>query len=232
MSHPYQRLSIIIPAFNERETIAEVLKRVCAVDVGLEKEILVLDGCSDDGTRELLQEIATPPIRLILEEKRMGKGAAVRRGFQEATGDILLIQDADLELHPREFPALIAPILQGEAQVVFGSRFSKGRGDTNQGSYLGNRIVTWATNLLFGTRLTDMCTGHKVFQADFIRSVPLVCNGFDFDAELTTKILRRGLKILEVPVAYAPRDRQAGKKLHWSAGFRVLFTILRYRFLG
>ncbi len=231
MNHPYQRLSIIIPAFNERTTIAEVLKRVCAVDVGLEKEIIVLDGCSNDGTRELLQEIATPPIRLILEEKRMGKGAAVRRGFEEATGDILLIQDADLELHPREFPALIAPILQGEAQVVFGSRFSKGRGDTNRGSYLGNWIVTWATNLLFGTWLTDMCTGHKVFQADFIRSVPLVCNGFDFDAELTTKTLRRGLKIREIPVAYAPRGRQAGKKLRWSAGFRVLFTILRYRFL-
>lgn len=230
MSPPIKKLSVVIPVYNERDTIEELLRRVLAVEVGLEREVIVLDGNSTDGTREYLAGLRDPRVRVIYEEKRGGKGAAVRRGFQEAAGDVLLIQDADLELDPAEYPSLLAPILRGEAQAVYGSRFIHGRGATPFGSYAGNMIATWATNLLFFTRLTDIATGYKVLRRDALSRLRLSCDGFDFDAELTNKLIKAGVRIREVPVAYAPRGREAGKKLHWSAGFRVLLAIVRNRF--
>jgi glycosyltransferase involved in cell wall biosynthesis len=203
---------------------------VLAVEVGLEREVIVLDGNSTDGTREILAGLSDPRVRVIFEEKRGGKGAAVRRGYQEATGDVVVVQDADFELDPSEYPNLLAPILAGKTQAVYGSRFIYGRGATSFGSFMGNKMITWATNILFFTRLTDIATGHKVVRKDVLDKLKLSCNGFDFDAEITNKLLKTGVRIREVPVAYFPRDRDAGKKLHWSAGFRVLFAIVRNRF--
>ncbi|MFQ5915393.1 MAG: glycosyltransferase family 2 protein [Nitrospinota bacterium] len=230
MSFRPKKLSVIIPVYNERETIEEVLRRVLAVEVGLEREVIVLDGNSTDGTREFLAEVRDPQVRVVFEERQGGKGAAVRRGFREATGDIVLIQDADLELNPAEYPNLLAPILGGEASVVYGTRFAHGRGATPFGSYVGNMVITWATNLLFLTRLTDIATGYKVLRMDVLNSLTLSCNGFDFDAEITNKVIKAGFRIREVSVPYAPRGREAGKKLRWASGFRVLLAILRNRF--
>ena len=230
MSLSLRKLSVVIPVYNERDTIEEVIRRVLEVNVGLECEIIVLDGDSTDGTREFLETLREEQVRVIFEKERSGKGAAVRRGFGEATGDIVIIQDADLELDPSEYPDLLAPILRGDAKAVYGSRFTHGRGATSFGSYIGNRTITWATNLLFFARLTDIATGYKVIRKDVLDTLRLSCNGFDFDAEITNRLLKAGVRIHEVPVAYAPRDHQAGKKLHWSEGFRVLLAILRNRF--
>lgn len=224
------KLSIIIPAYNEKDTIAQVLQQVNEVDIPLDKEIIILDGCSTDGTREILQRLEYKNIKLIFEQERLGKGFAVRRGFQEATGDILLIQDADLELSPKEYSALLRPILNGEVQVVFGSRFLKGRGNTGIGSFIGNKIAAWFINLLYLSRLTDIGTCYKVFKPTVIKDMRFVCNSFDFDAEITSKILKRGFKIRELPIEYRPRTRDQGKKLHWLIGIKVLFVSLKYRF--
>jgi glycosyltransferase involved in cell wall biosynthesis len=217
MNRPIKKLSIIIPVYNERNTIEEVIRRVLAVEVGLEREVIVLDGNSTDGTREILAGLSDPRVRVIFEEKRGGKGAAVRRGYQEATGDVVVVQDADFELDPSEYPNLLAPILGGKAQAVYGSRFIYGRGPTSIGSFMGNKMITWATNILFFTWLTDIATGHKVVRKDVLDKLSLSCNGFDFDAEITNKLLKTGVRIREVPVAYFPRDRDAGKGLPGSA---------------
>ena len=227
-----KKLSIIIPVYNEQKTIEEVINRVLAVEIGMDRELIVLDGNSTDGTREYLQSLRDPRIRVILEERRGGKGAAVRLGYEHATGDVVIIQDADLELDPAEFPRLLEPILNGQTQVVYGSRFARGRGNTPFGSFMGNKIITWVTNLLFFSRLTDIATAYKVIRKDILDTMNLSCNGFDFDAEVTNKLLRSGVRIQEVPVAYSPRDHEAGKKLHWSTGFRVLLAILRNRLFG
>ncbi len=232
MTFEPKKLTVVIPVYNERNTIDEVIRRVLEVDVGLELELIVLDGNSTDGTREYLHSLEDPRIRVILEEKRGGKGAAVRLGYEQATGDVVIIQDADLELDPAEFPKLLAPILDGEAQAVYGSRFANGRGATPFGSFLGNKVITWGTNLLFCSRLTDIATAYKVIRKDVLNTLHLVCNGFDFDAEITNKLLMSGIRIREIPVAYSPRDHEAGKKLHWSAGFSVLLTTIRNRLSG
>jgi glycosyltransferase involved in cell wall biosynthesis len=226
------RVSIVIPVRNERETVLALIERVRAVDCGMPKELIIVDGASTDGTREALLALGeSDDLVLVLEDAARGKGRAVRTGFERATGDIVMVQDADLELDPTEIPSLLAPIAAGRTDVVFGSRFKgRGRGTTPLVGYAGNFLLTWAANALFLTRLTDILTCYKVMHAEVARSLDLRCNGFDLDAEITCRLLRDGHRIVEVPVTYAPRGVDEGKKLSPSVGWSVLRAIVRVRF--
>lgn len=221
------KLSVIVPAYNERQTILEILKRISAVPV--EKEIIVLDGCSTDGTRELLKTVQDPTIRVIFEEKREGKGVAVRRGFKEAKGDYVIVQDADLELDPQEYPKLLQPILDGKAKVIYGSRLLSNENKMPFHTRFANRFLSELTNLLYGSSLSDIETGFKLLPVDIAKNLCLECKGFDLDPEITVQLLRLGLKISEVPVRYDPRDKSSGKKIHWTDGFKAIYVIAGYR---
>jgi glycosyltransferase involved in cell wall biosynthesis len=221
------RISVIIPVYNERDTIEEALRRVAAVD--LEIEIVVVDDCSTDGTRELLRP--RTDIRLIEHAQNQGKGAAIRTALQHMSGEIVIIQDADLEYDPQDYPALIAPIVAGQARVVYGSRFLKGRPEMRPANYLCNRLLALSANLLFGGRITDEATCYKVFDAALLRSVPLTCRRFEFCPEVTAKLLRRGERIVEVPIRYTARSFDAGKKIRWWDGVEALWTLVKYRFV-
>jgi len=227
----FSKLSIVVPVRNEQNTIGTLLHRVRSVDFGMPAEIIVVDGASTDGTRDVLQELDFwPELVLVLEDEARGKGYAVRSGFARATGDIVVIQDADLELDPGQIPMLMAPILDGTAAAVLGSRF-KGRG--RQGApfvnYLGNKILTWFTNVMFFCRLTDILTCYKVLPSQLAQRLDLECNGFDFDAEITCRLLRDGHAIEELPVTYRPRSVDEGKKLTPRVGWSVLKAIIRVR---
>lgn len=226
------KLSIVVPVRNERDTIVTLLERVRAVDCGMPKEIIVVDGASTDGTREALLGLAGwPELVLVLEERARGKGRAVRTGFERATGDIIMIQDADLELDPAQIPLLLQPLVNDSMPAVFGSRF-KGRGRRGAPfiTYAGNVMLTWAADVLFLTRLTDILTCYKVMRTDVANALDLRCDSFDIDAEITCRLLRDGHKIVEVPVTYDPRTVDEGKKLTTGAGWSVLRAILRVRF--
>jgi glycosyltransferase involved in cell wall biosynthesis len=226
------KLSIVIPVRNERDTVVPLIERVRSVDCGMPKELIIVDGASTDGTREALLALGEAgDLVLVLEERARGKGRAVRTGFERATGDIVMVQDADLELDPAEIPSLLAPIVAGRTDVVFGSRFKgRGRGRTPLVGYAGNFGLTWAANILYFTRLTDILTCYKVLHADVARTLDLRCDGFDLDAEITCRLLRDGHKIVEVPVTYQPRGVDDGKKLSPGVGWSVLRAIVRTRF--
>jgi len=229
----HMKLSVIIPVFNERNTIKQVVEAVLAVERA--DEIIVVDDGSDDGTRELFDEIAAldPCIQIHLHEHNMGKGAAVRTGFSHATGDIWLIQDADLEYDPRDYVELIRPIEEGRAAVVYGSRFRGGPTKTMFFWHMvGNKLLTLVTNIIYNTILSDMETCYKVFRADVIRDIPLRAKGFEFEPEITSKILKRGYRIYEVPISYNGREFEEGKKLNpFVEGPKALFYLLKYRFV-
>jgi len=227
------KLSVIMPVYNEKATIREILNRVRAVDVGMEKEIIVVDDGSTDGTRDILrEEEAKGDIRVIYHEANKGKGAAVRTGIQHAQGDIILIQDADLEYDPREYPKLLEPILEGRASVVYGSRFLGGpRKAMLFWHAVGNKLLTFVTNILFDSILSDMETCYKVFKADLIKSIPLHSNRFEIEPEITAKVLKRGYRIYEVPISYTGREYHEGKKISWKDGITALWTLLKYRFV-
>jgi glycosyltransferase involved in cell wall biosynthesis len=226
------RLSVLVPAYNERETIVEALRRVRAAgeEAGIILEIIVVDDASTDGTADLLA--AETGIRVLTQPKNMGKGAGIRAALQQVTGDLVIVQDADLEYDPRDYAALIAPILQGQARVVYGSRFLRGRPlNMMPANYLCNRLLALATNLLFGARITDEATCYKAFDAGLLREIPLTCTRFEFCPEVTAKVLRRGERILEVPIHYKGRPTDAGKKIRWWDAIEAFWTLLKYRFL-
>jgi len=222
------RLSIIVPVYNEEATIEEVLRRVKALD--LEKEIIVVDDCSTDRTPELLQR--ANGVKVIYSATNQGKGAAIRAGLQHATGDIIVIQDADLEYFPEDLPALIEPIVSGRADVVYGSRFLKGRPFMRWQNYLANRLLAFVASVLYGRRVSDEATCYKAFRTEVLRQVRLTCKRFEFCPEVTAKLLKRGIRYEEVPVRYRARALVQGKKIRTWDGVVALWTLLKYRFVG
>jgi len=227
------KLSIIIPVYNEEQTIGEIVERVRAVDLpGVEKEIIIANDGSSDGTREAMARSdwsGDPRITIHELQINVGKGAAVRLGLRYATGDIILIQDADLELNPQEYGRLIEPILAGRTDVVYGSRFLKPTARLSFRTRFGNQLLTSFTNVLFGARLTDMETAYKVFRRHVLDGIRLRCVGFDFEPELTAKLLRAGRPIVEVPISYHPRRIDEGKKIRWTDGFDALYVLVKAR---
>lgn len=224
------KLSVIIPVYNEEETIQEILKQVRAV--GLAYEIIIVDDGSTDRTRELLKaEENQPGTIVIYHDRNQGKGAAVRTGFDRATGEILLIQDADLEYDPRDYPVLLRPIEEGRVKVVYGSRFLGPRKAMLFWHMLGNKALTLLTNVLYNTILSDMETCYKVFKADAIKGIPLRSRRFEFEPEITAKVLKRGHRIFEVPISYYGREYTEGKKITWREGPKAVWTLIKYRFV-
>ena len=230
------KLSVIIPVYNEIHTIGEILSRVLEVD--FPKEVIVIDDCSTDGTREFLKEWererkkeSRDEVRIFYQLRNRGKGAALRSGFKEATGDILIIQDADLEYHPQEYPKLIEPILDGRADVVYGSRFyGTPRRVLMFWHTLGNQLLTFLSNLCTDLNLTDMETGYKVFKKEVLDHLHLKSNRFGFEPEVTAKIAKMNYRIYEVPISYSGRDYWEGKKIKWIDGLKAIFSILRFNF--
>lgn len=226
------KLSIIIPVYNERKFFLTLLNKVRKVNIGnITKEIIIVDDYSTDGTRDLLKKIKGCTV--LYHDKNKGKGAAVRTGLRHATGDITLIQDADLEYDPNDYPKLLRPILEGRAKVVYGSRFKQQHHHPRYWMYyFGNISLTLATNVLYGTRITDMWTCYKVFTREVRERLTLKSNRFNFDPEITAKILRMGYRIHEVPVWYRCRAFGEGKKISWRDGVKALYALVRYRFFG
>jgi len=220
------KLSVIIPVYNEVHTILKIIQKVR--EVLLDKEILVVDDGSTDGTRDLLRE-SGEGIKLFYHEKNQGKGAAIRTAIPHLTGDVVVIQDADLEYDPSEYPRLIGPILEGKADVVYGSRFLGGPHRVLLfWHFLGNRIVTTLSNMLTNLNLTDMETGYKVFRAEAIKQIKIESNRFGLEPEITAKVARMGCRVFEVPISYYGRDYSEGKKINWKDGIAALYWILKY----
>ena len=228
------KLSVVIPVYNEAQTIGAVVERVLAVDLGaVEKEIIISNDGSSDGTRSAIDAslwASDPRITAHHNQINLGKGAAVRLGLHYATGDIVLVQDADLELDPQEYGRLLEPILAGETDVVYGSRFLNPTQRISIKTRIANRVLTSFTNLLFWSRLTDMETAYKVFRREVLAGVRLRCVGFDFEPELTAQLLRAGHRIKEVPIGYNPRRVDEGKKIRWTDGIDAVYALLKCRF--
>jgi glycosyltransferase involved in cell wall biosynthesis len=226
------KLSVIMPVYNEAGTVEEIVRRVLAE--AHEKELVIVDDGSSDGTREILARLAVAhpeQVRVILHERNRGKGAAVRTGLEQAAGDVILIQDADLEYDPSDYSLLLEPIEQGHADVVYGSRFLGVHRAFLYWHMLGNKLLTGVTNLLYNATLTDMETCYKAMRAEFIQGVRLRSNTFDIEPEITAKLLKRHARLYEVPIHYYGRDFSEGKKIHWYDGFRAIWTLVKYRFV-
>jgi glycosyltransferase involved in cell wall biosynthesis len=222
-------LSVVMPVYNERTTIEEIVRRVLAVPLRI--ELVVVDDGSTDGTGEALERLQAELRFKLSRQRNAGKGAALRRGFAEVTGDLVVIQDADLEYSPEEYPQLIELICQGKADVVYGSRFLGRHRAFMFAHYLGNKLVTLMTNVLYNTMLTDMETCYKAMRTEVLRSMTLKSNGFGIEPEITAKIFKRGYRVYEVPITYAGRGYEQGKKITWRAGFNAIWVLLKYRFL-
>ena len=223
------RLTVVIPVYNEVHTLLHLIDRV--QDVAVDKDLILVDDCSTDGTRDLLQRTEFPPnVRVLYHERNQGKGAALRTGFAAATGDIVIIQDADLEYDPQEYPKLITPILEGRADVVFGSRFAGG--DAHRvlyfWHYMGNKFLTLCSNAFTNLNLTDMETCYKVFRREVLQGITVEENRFGFEAEITAKIAKLRVRIYEVGISYDGRTYEEGKKIGWKDGVRALWCIVRY----
>ncbi|GAB4578533.1 MAG: glycosyltransferase family 2 protein [Anaerolineales bacterium] len=224
-------ISVVIPVYNEKNTIREIIRRVLAV--GLVSEIVIVDDGSKDGTRELLPELdGENGVRVILHERNQGKGAAVRTGIAQAKGDVIIIQDADLEYDPRDYPALLKPIEEGLAEVVYGSRFLGGpRRPILFWNMVANKILTFVTNILYNNILTDMETGYKVFKREVVIGMTIHARRFDFEPEFTAKLLKRHVRIFEVPITFNPREYSEGKKIGLRDAFEAMWTLIKYRFV-
>lgn len=225
------KLSVIMPVYNEQQTVQEIIEQVREVDV-LPKEIIVVDDGSTDGTADILRQMeALDDVQVLLHPQNQGKGAAIRTGLDAASGDIILIQDADLEYDPRDYAELIRPILEGRAVVVYGSRFLGGpRKAMLFWHAVANKTLTLITNILYDSTLSDMETCYKVFRADIIKSIPLRARRFEFEPEVTAKVLKRGIRIYEVPISYTGREYDEGKKIGIGDAVQALWILFRYRF--
>jgi glycosyltransferase involved in cell wall biosynthesis len=226
----YRMLSVIVPVFNERNTVAEILRRIRAVELPLELEVIVVDDGSTDGTDKVLSALEDSTVRVVTHGTNRGKGAAVRTGVETARGELVLIQDADLEYDPDDWPRLVDPVLKGKAQVVYGSRFTGEGRAMRPTQWLGNRVLTLTANLLYRSTLSDMETCYKLFDRSVLEGITIESDRFDFEPEITAKVLRRGYRIYEVPVSFTGRDDSEGKKFEWRDGVRALVTLVRYRF--
>mgnify|MGYP003348941316 FL=1 len=217
-----------MPVYNERTTVEEIIRRVLAVPLRI--ELIVVDDGSRDGTADILDRLQKELGFTLLRQANAGKGAALRKGFAAVTGDLVVIQDADLEYSPEEYPDLIELICQGHADVVYGSRFLGRHRVFMFTHYMGNRVVTFATNILYNTMLTDMETCYKAMRTDVLRSFTLESNGFGIEPEITAKIFKRGYRVYEIPITYAGRGYDEGKKITWTAGLGALWVLLKFRF--
>lgn len=225
------KISILIPVYNEKRMLLEILRQVESVDFGLEKEIILIDDCSTDGTKELYLSL---PYKVLYHQRNMGKGAALRTGLLAATGDIIIIQDADLEYNPVDYKPLIKLITDDVADVVYGSRLADAR---NNGkflllSYLANVFLTLMTRILYGVYMTDMETCYKAFKSDVLKGITIKSNRFDFEPEITAKVLKKNVRFMEVPISYNARSNEEGKKIGWKDGVQAVFTLLKYRFFN
>jgi glycosyltransferase involved in cell wall biosynthesis len=240
----YSKLSVVIPVYNEIDNIQEILRRVSEVETGLEKEIIIVDDCSKDGTREFLEKIRNggkevfkllpskdPRIfKVIFHEQNAGKGGALRTGFSHVTGDIMIVQDADLEYDPRDYTKLLKPILDGEADVVYGSRFlgHKRPEGILFSSFIANKILTFISNILTGLRLTDMETCYKVIRSPILREIELTSDRFGIEPEITAKLAKKKIRLVELPISYHGRDHAEGKKINWKDGLSAIYHIIRF----
>ncbi len=229
-THDYRKLSVIVPVFDERNTVVEIVRRMRVVDLPVELEIVIVDDGSTDGTRDVLRQLGDSTVRVITHDANKGKGAAIRSGLAHVHGDLVLVQDADLEYDPEDWPKLLAPILRGKARVVYGSRFTGERRNMLFLHWVGNRFLSLVTNVLYNTTLSDMETCYKLFDRALLDSITLRAERFEFEPEVTAKILRRGIRIYEVPISYTGREFDEGKKITWRDGFVALWTLVKYRF--
>lgn len=236
----YMKLSIIIPAYNEEKYLPALLKKVEKVKLpGMEKEIVVVDDKSTDNTGKFLRELQKKKkegYKIAFHEKNKGKGAAIRTGIKYCTGEFIIIQDADLEYDPEDYKKLMKPFIEDDADVVYGSRYStvkknKGKVEYYQSFYLGGKMLTLLTNLLYNAKITDEATCYKVFRADILKGINLKCNRFEFCPEVTAKVRKKGYKIVEVPISYYPRKISEGKKIRWKDGVEAIWALLKYRFV-
>jgi len=227
------KLTIIIPVYNEEKTILEVIEKVKEAEaLNLKKEIIVVDDFSKDSTKEMLLKLKDGAVKIFFHDKNKGKGAAIRTGLKHATGDIILIQDADLEYSPKEYPKLLRPIIQDEAKVVYGSRLEairKNLDNMYKLHYFGNVFLSVMTNALYGSKITDMETGYKVFRKEVVQDMKLRARRFDFEPEITAKILKKGCRIKEIPIDFMGRNFKEGKKITWKDGIKALYYLIKYR---
>ncbi|HWS45329.1 MAG TPA: glycosyltransferase family 2 protein [Acidimicrobiia bacterium] len=226
------KLSVVVPVYNERNTLVEILRRMRAVELpeGVERELIVVDDGSTDGTRDVLQQLGDSTVRVVMHDQNRGKGAALRTGIENANGDYVLVQDADLEYDPEDWPKLLLPVLRGRARVVYGSRFTGERRNMLFLHWVGNRFLSLTTNVLYNTTLSDMETCYKLIDRELFESLGLRADRFDVEPEITAKILKRGIRIYEVPISYTGREVDEGKKITWRDGFAALWTLLKFRF--